>query len=68
MLINNQQDIPYIVRPKREGMPFSGKIKLKLNFFKSMQNKITKSIFNFPFILEYFFLIKKKRLNDTKTV
>ena len=37
-------------------MPFSGMIKLKLKFFKSMQNKITKSIFYFSFILE----LKKK--------
>ena len=35
-LINNQQDVPCIAGPKREGMPFSGKIKLGLNFFKSM--------------------------------
>ena len=33
-------------------MPFSGMIKLKLKFFKSMQNKITKSIFYFSFILQ----------------
>ena len=37
-------------------MSFSGMIKLKLKFFKSMQNKITKSIFYFSFILE----LKKK--------
>ena len=35
-VVNNQQDIPYIAEPIREGMPFSGMIKLKLNFFKSM--------------------------------
>ena len=37
-------------------MPFSGMIKLKLKFFKSMQNKISKSIVYFSFILE----LKKK--------
>ena len=37
---------------KRESMPFSGRKKLKLKFFKGMWNKITKSIFYFPFILE----------------
>ena len=37
-------------------MSFSGMIKLKLKFFKSMQNKISKSIFYFSFILE----LKKK--------
>ena len=41
-LINNQQGIPYIAGPKREGMHFSGMIKLKLKFFISMQNKFTK--------------------------
>ena len=53
-------------------MPFSGMIKLKLNFFKSMWNKTTKRIFSFSFTLE---LKKKKRknkkkktLHDTKTV
>ena len=35
-LINNQQDIPYIAGPKQEGTPFSGMIKPKLKFFKSM--------------------------------
>ena len=35
-LINNQQGIPYIAEPKREGMSFSGMIKLKLKFFKNM--------------------------------
>ena len=30
------QDIPYIAGPKREGMPFSGMIKLKLKFLKSI--------------------------------
>ena len=50
-LINNQQDIPYLAGPKPEGMPFSGMIKLKLKFFKSTQNKITKSTFYFSFIL-----------------
>ena len=35
-LINNQQGIPYIAGPKREGMPFRRMIKLKLKFFKSM--------------------------------
>ena len=44
-------------------MPFSGMIKLKLKSFKSMQNKITKSIFYFSFILE----LKKKRKNDYTT-
>ena len=34
--INNQQGIPYIAAPKQKGMPFSGMIKLKLKFFKSM--------------------------------
>ena len=34
--MSNQQGIPYIAGPKREGMPFSGMIKLKLKFFKSM--------------------------------
>ena len=42
-------------------MPFSGMIKLKLKFFKRMQNKITKSIFYFPFILE----LKKKKKECT---
>ena len=37
-------------------MPFSGMIKLKLKFSKSMQNKISKSIVYFSFILE----LKKK--------
>ena len=46
-------------------MPFSGMIKLKLNFFKSMWNKTTKRIFSFSFTLE---LKKKKTLHDTKTV
>ena len=41
-------------------MPFSGMTKLKLRFFKSMQNKITKSIFHFSFILE----LKKKTKKD----
>ena len=31
-LINNQQGIPYIAGPKREGMPFGGMIKLKIKF------------------------------------
>ena len=58
--------------PKQEGMPFRGMIKLKLKFFKSMLNKITKCIFYFSFILEFFLIkIKKKkkekRLLDTKT-
>ena len=35
-LINNQQGIPYIAEPKREAMPFSGMIKLKLKFLKTM--------------------------------
>ena len=48
-------------------MPFSGMIKLKLKFFKSMLNKITKSIFYFSFILE-FKRKKETRLHDTKTV
>ena len=40
-------------------MPFGRMIKLKLEFLKSMYNKITKSIFYFSFILE---------LHVTKTV
>ena len=32
-LINNQHDIPYIAGPKREGMLFSGIVKLRI--FKS---------------------------------
>ena len=64
--MNNQQDIPYIAGPKQEGMPFSEMIKLNLKFFKSMQNKITKSIFYFSFILEL--KKKEKPLHDTKTV
>ena len=43
-------------------MPFSGMIKLKLEFLKSKQNKISKITkkyqFYFTFILEYF--LKKK--------
>ena len=39
-------------------MPFSGMIKLKLKFFKSMQNKITKNI-NFIFLSFYNFFSKK---------
>ena len=35
-LINNQQGIPYVAGTKREGMPFSGMIKLKLKFLKCM--------------------------------
>ena len=35
-IINNQQDTPYIAGPKPEGMPFSGMIKLKFKFLKSM--------------------------------
>ena len=59
----------YMAGPKGEGMPFSGKIKLKLNFVKSMQNKITESIFYFSFILDFIYIyIYIKRLNDTKTV
>ena len=42
-LINNQHDIPYIAGPKREGMLFSGIVKLRI--FKSMQNKINKKYF-----------------------
>ena len=34
--------IPYIAGRKREGMPFSGMMKHKLKFRKSMYNKITK--------------------------
>ena len=41
-------------------MSFSAMIKLKLKFFKSMQNKITKKYeFHFSFILKYFFKNKK---------
>ena len=43
-------------------MRFSGIIKLELKFFKSMQNKITKSIFYFSFILE----LKKKTKKNRK--
>ena len=49
-------------------MPLSGMIKLKLKFLKNTQNKITKSIFYFPFILELKKKEKEKRLHDTKTV
>ena len=61
--MTNQQDIPYIAGPKQEGMSFSGMIKSKLNFFKNMQNKIIKSIFYFPFILE----LKRKKKKDYMT-
>ena len=37
-----KQDIPYIAGPKREGMPFSGMIKLK--FLKVCRIKSIKSI------------------------
>ena len=74
--MNNQLDIPYIAGPKWEGVPFSGMIKLKLKFFKSMYNKITKRIFYFSFIFEFSKKKKRKakekkkekRLHDTKTV
>ena len=50
-------------------MPFTGIIKLKLKFFNGMENKITKSISYFSFILE---LKKRKKkentLHETKTV
>ena len=47
-----KQDIPYIAGPKREGMPFSGMIKLK--FLKVCRIKSIKSInFFFSFILEF---------------
>ena len=50
-------------------MPFSGMIKLKLEFLKSKQDKISKITkkyqFYFTFILEYF-LKKKNRLHDTR--
>ena len=59
-LFNNQQGIPYKAGPKQEGMPFSAMIKVKLKFFKSIQNKITKKYqFYFSFILKYLFLNKK---------
>ena len=45
-------------------MPFSGMIRLKLIFFKNMQNKITKNIFYFSFILEF---LKKRRKKDYYT-
>ena len=41
-------------------MPFSGMIKLKLKFFKSMWHKITKSIIYFSFILKF---KKQKKFN-----
>ena len=63
-LTNNQQGIPYIAGPKQEGMTFSGMIKTKLKFFKSMQNKITKNI-NIIFLSFLNFFFKKKRLRDT---
>ena len=44
-------------------MPFSAMIKLKLKFFKSMQNKITNSIFYFSFILDY---MTQKQFNSEK--
>ena len=52
-------------------MPFSGMIKPKLKFFKSMQNKITKKYqFYFSFILEYLFFKKdymtQKHFNSEK--
>ena len=44
-------------------MPFSGMIKLKLKFSKSMQNKIAKKYrFYFSFILFFFF--KRKKIID----
>ena len=53
--------------PKREGMPCSGMIKLK--FFKSMWDKITKKFqFYFSFILEYFFLKKDYMTQNISTV
>ena len=61
MLVNNQQGIPYITGPKREGVPYCEMIKLKLKFLKSMWNKITKkeSLKNQK---------KEKSLHDTKTL
>ena len=47
-----------------QNMPFSGMIRLKLIFFKNMQNKITKNIFYFSFILEF---LKKRRKKDYYT-
>ena len=46
-------------------MPFSGMIKPKLKFLKSMQNKITISIFYFSSILE--FEKKKEKKKDYTT-
>ena len=64
-LINNQQSIAYIAGSKREDMAFSRIIKIKLIFFKSMQNKITKKyqLYVFSFILEKK-VLKEKRLKD----
>ena len=45
-----KQDIPYIAGPKREGMPFSGMIKLK--FLKVCRIKSIKSI-KIIFILSF---------------
>ena len=56
-LINNQQDIPYTAGPKREGMPFSGMIKLKL--LKVCRIKSIKSIKIFSFILKFIFKFLK---------
>ena len=44
-------------------MPFSGMIKLKLKFSKSMQNKITKK-YRFYFSLILFFFKKRKKIID----
>ena len=43
-----KQDIPYIAGPKREGMPFSGMIKLK--FLKVCRIKSIKVLVFFLFI------------------
>ena len=45
-----KQDIPYIAGPKREGMPFSGMIKLKfLKVCRIKSIKIIKIIFILSF-------------------
>ena len=56
-LINNQQDIPYIAVPKREGMSFSGMAKLKLkSFLKVSRRKSLKILilFFFHFRISFF--------------
>ena len=55
-LINNQQGIPYLAGPKREGIVFSGMVKLK------RVKSIKSSKFFFLFHLIIFYLKRKKKI------